>query len=634
MDRVFEPVREGIRSNRSILLSWAVSACLLLTIIWAGTLAKVMHDLQDMQAEAKRRAAARARVYAEQLLRTVKAIDQISLTVKYQWQNMAVPLNLTDQYEKAMHHTPTFPVAIGPQGRIVSSWRKASVGLDMSDIPFFAYHRDHADDALRINPPSIGIGGMAGKRTIRFTRRVNSPAGEFAGVVMVSTEPNYLASVSNEDELNHGDFISVRLTSGPLLVAKTVDNRESPQPYFRTDPVFATPAGRRHEPARQFLDGQARYIAWQKIDGYPLVAVTAITEASAVASYAPTRSAWLSFATATSLLVLLAAVSGGVMAVRNAERRRKAERVRSTFRLAVEGAREAFLMIEPVRAPDGSIADFRVEDCNERAAQLLRMPRDQLLGRSLSRTFEGERSREISDFFSEAVARNFAESEYLIGANEIHQPGWFHRRAIRSGDGIAVTIRDITDTKLHEQVLSRLAVTDTLTGLPNRRWLDDYLPGALQRARTARKRVALLFLDLDNFKAINDTRGHAAGDELLRAAALSLKASVRSSDFVVRLGGDEFTVLLENLERDADAELVAAQVVKAFATSDAFAPWAGLNVGCSVGVAVYPTHAEDAAGLLQCADSAMYDAKASGKNRYQIYREPAQGAAVPAAAAG
>ncbi|MCM0043946.1 MAG: GGDEF domain-containing protein [Burkholderiaceae bacterium] len=87
--------------------------------------------------------------------------------------------------------------------------------------------------------------------------------------------------------------------------------------------------------------------------------------------------------------------------------------------------------------------------------------------------------------------------------------------------------------------------------MPNRRWLDDYLLGALDRARSARKRVALLFIDLDNFKHINDTMGHAACDELLRAAAVCLKSAVRGSDHVVRLGGDGFTVLVENLERDA-----------------------------------------------------------------------------------
>ncbi len=623
MDRVFEPRREAIRDNRTILLMWSAAAVLLLVVIWGGTLAKLRHDTQVARAEALKLALARARTYAEQLLKTVKAIDQTSLTVTYQWQNMNATLDLADQYQKAMHHTPTYPATIGADGRIRSSWRRASVGIDMSEIPFFAYHRDHPDLSLRINPPSMGVGGMAGKRTIRLTRRVDDADGRFAGVVMVSTEPGYLAVISNDDELNTGDFISVRLSSGPLLVAKTVDNHESPDPYYRAEPVFFALQGVLEERGERFIDGVPRYVAWKKIDGYPLVALAAITEASAVAAHAATRSAWLSLATVTSLLVLLAALAGAMMAVRHAGRQRKAERVRATFRLAVDGAREAFLIIEPVRAPDGSVTDFQVEDCNERAAQLLRMPRQRMLGRTLSQTFEGEWRERTSEFLSEALERGFAETDYQIESDELHQPGWFHRRAVRSDDGIAVTIRDITEAKLQEQALATLAVTDTLTGLPNRRWLNDYLPGALQRARAARKRVALLFLDLDNFKAINDMQGHAAGDDVLRSAALCLREAVRSSDHVVRLGGDEFTVLLENLERDADAGLVAAQVVKAFASSSAFARWAAHQVSCSVGVALYPTHAQDADTLLQCADKAMYDAKTAGRNRYSLYCEPA-----------
>lgn len=183
-------------------------------------------------------------------------------------------------------------------------------------------------------------------------------------------------------------------------------------------------------------------------------------------------------------------------------------------------------------------------------------------------------------------------------------------------------MRDITELKLHQQTLAKLAVTDTLTGLPNRRWLDDYLPGALARARSARKRVALLFIDLDNFKHINDTLGHAAGDELLRAAAICLKAAVRGSDHVVRIGGDEFTVVIENLERDADAELIASQVVKAFAQSTEFARWAAADVKASVGIALYPTHAVDAEQLLRHADEAMYAAKTAGKGCYRVFDGP------------
>ncbi len=629
MDRVFEPDRLAIRNNRTICLLWAATAALFLLAIWVGTLGKLGHDLKEARSEAQTLASARARVYAEQLLRTVKEIDQISLTVAYQWQTMSAELDLTDQYAKAMHHTPTYPAAIGTDGRIRSSWRRASVGLDMSQTDFFAYHRDHPETALHINSPSPGVGGMTGRQTIRFTRRVNDAAGRFAGVVMVSTEPYYLASLSNEDELNAGDFISVRLPGGPLLVAKTVDDRESPVPYYRAAPRFEQMTGLRKESGEKFTDGLPRYVAWKKLDDYPLVAIAGITEASAEAAYAPTRSAWLSFATVTSVLVIAMGLFGSVASVRNAERRRKAERVRSTFRLAVDGAREAFMMVEPVRGPGGAVADYLIEDCNERAAELYRMRYEQLVGRSVAQTFSSEQRSQQMAFLNEAFEQGFAEGEYLIGGNELHLPGWFHRRAVRSGDGIAVTIRDITDAKLHEQALAALAVTDTLTGLPNRRWLNDYLPGALQRARAARKRIALLFIDLDNFKQVNDTLGHAAGDELLRSAALCLKGAVRGSDHVARLGGDEFTVLLENLERDADAELVAAQVVRAFDSSELFARWAALNVSCSVGVALYPNHAQEADGLLQCADAAMYDAKTSGKDRFSVYRQRPASEAVP-----
>ncbi len=618
MAQVFEPDRDAIQGKRTIISRWLVGAALLLVAIWGGTLAKIHHDLDSLRQQGAARAAARARIYAEQVLRTVKEIDQISLTVKYQWQNQSVPLDLVDQYEKAMHHTPTYPAAIGPDGRIRSSWRKESIGLDLSGVDFFIYHRDHPDGSLHINPPSMGVGGMTGKRTIRFTRRVDDARGRFAGVVMVSTVPAYLASLSSEDDFNDGDFISVRLLDGPLLVAKTVNNRENPTPYFIGSPDFASVQGVRVDPGERFGDGQPRTIGWKLLDGYPLVAIAGITERSAVSSYQATRTTYLVFASATSLLVLLAAAFGVLAQIEDAERRRKAERVRDTFRLAVDGAREAFYMIEPVRGADGSIVDWTLEDCNERAAEMHAMRRTELIGKRFTEMYKDPGVASLSDIFYQAYNKQFAEDEVQVHSVEPHQPGWFYRRAIRSGEGIALTIRDITEAKRHEETLEELAVTDTMTGLPNRRWLNEYLPGALARARAERTLVALLFIDLDNFKKINDTLGHAAGDELLRAAASCLKSAVRGSDHVARIGGDEFTVLLEKLDRDADAERVAAQVVKAFAESELFSRWSALNVKCSVGVAIYPAHAKDAEQLLQRADDAMYAAKTAGKGCYRV----------------
>ena len=624
MDRVFEPDKVTLRDTRTIVLIWIAACLLLLLFVWGMVYAKISYDHAQLHHRAESLARSRAQVYAEQLNRTAKEIDQISLTVSYQWQHVKMPLDLVDQYQKAMHHTPTFPAVIGTDGRIISSWRQASIGLDVSGLPFFQMARDLTDTGLRINPRSPGVGGMTGKSTIRFTRRVNDAKGKFAGVVMVSVEPSYLTSLSADDVLNEGDFVSVRLAdSGELLVSKTANGRESV--YFRRDPELAGAEGYSHEPGERFIDGKPRYVAWKKLKDYPLVALAGITDDSAVAAYHPAQSSYAAIGGLVTILIVLAGSFGCVTQISNVDRRRNAERIRATFRLAVDGAREAFYMLQPLRGKDGAVIDYRIEDCNERAGELWSRPRDQIIGKSFEQIYSPTVRRKLKRFYDKALENGFMEDEVYVDAGTGHVAGWFHRQAIRSGEGLALIVRDVTEARQHEETLAQLVNTDTLTGLPNRRWLSGYLPGALQRARAARKRAALLFIDLDNFKTINDTLGHAAGDELLCSAAIALKGAVRSMDHVVRLGGDEFTVLIENLDRDSDAERIADQVVRALSASDTeFAKWSAKNVRCSVGIALYPAHAADAHGLLQCADAAMYDAKSAGKGCYRMYLPPAE----------
>ena len=158
------------------------------------------------------------------------------------------------------------------------------------------------------------------------------------------------------------------------------------------------------------------------------------------------------------------------------------------------------------------------------------------------------------------------------------------------------------------------AFNDTLTGLPNRRLLADRLDRALAIARRESRIVALLYIDLDGFKLVNDSLGHSVGDALLAQVAARLSARVRQSDTLARLGGDEFTVVLGSLHMKEEAELVAKQLLDAFAMPF---PIQGheLNIGASVGISTYPETAQDGASLLQQADSAMYASKRNGKNR-------------------
>ena len=180
-------------------------------------------------------------------------------------------------------------------------------------------------------------------------------------------------------------------------------------------------------------------------------------------------------------------------------------------------------------------------------------------------------------------------------------------------------IRDVAERKQAEGEIRRLAHYDGLTGLPNRRLFYDRLVQAIALAKRNRHELALLYLDLDGFKAVNDTLGHDAGDELLKAAAGRIQHRLRESDTVARIGGDEFTVILPMIASRADVAKVAEKILGALSTSFSLSgrkeeP----RVGVSIGVAVYPTDARDMDALVKAADTAMYSAKQS-KNTFRFF---------------
>jgi diguanylate cyclase (GGDEF)-like protein/PAS domain S-box-containing protein len=178
--------------------------------------------------------------------------------------------------------------------------------------------------------------------------------------------------------------------------------------------------------------------------------------------------------------------------------------------------------------------------------------------------------------------------------------------------------RDISDRKHAEQELERLAHYDKLTGLPNRAMLQDRLAQALLRAQRNETLVAVLFLDLDRFKEVNDSLGHAVGDALLHEVARRIASCLRSTDTVARLGGDEFTVLLEGVHRVEEIERVAGKILTAVARPLRVGAHE-LAVSTSIGATVYPLDDQDQDTLLKNADMAMYHAKQEGRNNIQFF---------------
>ena len=197
-------------------------------------------------------------------------------------------------------------------------------------------------------------------------------------------------------------------------------------------------------------------------------------------------------------------------------------------------------------------------------------------------------------------------------------------RGVRDADGnIALyegTFADITDRKAAEERVQYLAYYDALTGLPNRTLLKDRLSKALAGARRQKDKVALLFLDLDRFKNINDSLGHSVGDLLLQDVAERLKRSAREQDTVARLAGDEFLIVLTGVKDIPDAAVAAERFMDAM-TAEFVVQGHPLTIGCSLGISIFPEHGADGETLIKNADAAMYCAKDHGRDNFLFFTE-------------
>lgn len=241
---------------------------------------------------------------------------------------------------------------------------------------------------------------------------------------------------------------------------------------------------------------------------------------------------------------------------------------------------------------------------------------------------------DVADLLLHTIERALLRGELQSVVYKLPMPdGTHHYEARVAPSGVhrvVAVVRDITLQKLNEEKIRRLAYFDTLTGMPNRRNFIERLDAELLRAHRERHQVALLFIDLDGFKEVNDTLGHAAGDYLLQAVSDRLKVKLRGSDFisrpalddagihVARLGGDEFTVVLPDLE-DTQVVKVIAERMRALLSVPFRIAEQEVTVTSSIGISIFPGDGDDAATMLKHADAAMYQAKAQGRNNWRLY---------------
>jgi diguanylate cyclase (GGDEF)-like protein len=632
------------RTHRFLAFLWPALALLACAALWSAGVMRMQAEHARAEALVVKDAGAYADAYEQYVTRSVAQMDQITMQLKHSWEHTHRPALIEDMRRDGMFTDSAFVAVsvIGRDGKVRSSSRIHETTLDLSSTRFFVAHRDSNSTALRIGPPPPELDLARG--TVLFTRRLDTGDDEFDGVLLMAVDAVYFTAFASAPTLGADSLVAVvgldtnlhveqdaagvvRTTSAGALLPANSERWPVPR---GVQLIEGSRDGARR--AGAFADGRARVLGWRRSSAYPLVALVALSHTAALAgaeaSWADSRATMLM---ATLMLTGLA-LAASIVSLRAARRAREQAEVQRAYRTATESGNDGFYMVAPLRDRRGRIVDFRIVDCNERGAFFYGMTREGLAGSLISELHRGMGGDELVANYRKAMARGFHEEDRPMPQDNRMNIRWAHRRLVRVGDGLAVTLRDISQRKEHEAALARLANEDSLTGLPNRHWFLHFVPEALARAREAGQGAAVLFIDLDEFKHVNDTHGHAIGDRVLQAAAARLLSQLRPGDRVARFGGDEFIVLLDAFDdgaghdhgndHDQTVAAIAARIVQAFAKPFAVDEDQHM-IGASIGISMFPRDGEDAPTLIRHSDIAMYAGKNDGKGQVRFF-DPAQ----------
>jgi diguanylate cyclase len=332
----------------------------------------------------------------------------------------------------------------------------------------------------------------------------------------------------------------------------------------------------------------------------------------------PTITIWTSHAVTILFATLVAAVLSYAVLRKEERSKEMLQNSENKYRVLFEDSAEANWLMD----------EKGFLDCNSAALKMFGYP----AGAIMVHPADISPPNQPDGMNSRAAAEKKIAAAFLNGTERFE---WSHQR--KNGDifpaevcltaltlsgrpRLLATVRDISERKLAEERVQFLAFYDALTGLPNRTLLQDRLTNALASARRRKDKVALLFLDLDRFKDINDSLGHSVGDLLLKEVAERLKSFAREQDTVARLGGDEFLIVLTHVRDVPDAAVAAERLMDAM-TVGFIVQGHSLIVSCSIGISIYPEHGADCETLIKNADAAMYRAKDGGRNNFRFFAE-------------
>ncbi|MBV9785929.1 MAG: EAL domain-containing protein [Acidisphaera sp.] len=582
--------------------------CVIVGLLWAAIALHLLQERSLAESQAELNSSNLALAFEENINRTVASIDQTLRFVRGSYlDNPNFDLARWTR-DNAISNDLTFQIAIIDKDGML---RASSLGpvvkpMDLSDREHFRVHLGTSQDTLYISTPVVGRD--SGKWSLQFTRKIVAPDGSFDGVVVVSLDPYMLSSFYQSLDLGRGILLLVGVDG--VVRARAPVSEHMIGRVIANSPILRSTARHGSFIGRSQLDGVSRISSFRKLTRYPLIVSVGLDLADVLATYRRDKRQYVGVGTCLTFLVLIV---GGLM-VRH---KRRLAYSQQALKDTLENISQGILMVDKHR---------RAPVINRRAAELLGLP-PELIARVPSFDEILKWQLQSGEFGPDGAGKN--DLRRFVEAGGIHERFSVYERVRPNGmvleirtqalpaGGAVRTFTDITERKRAEDKIRFLAHHDALTGLANRIALDDHLESAIRSISGNGRSVAVLCLDLDRFKLVNDVRGHHVGDQLLIQVANRIRQDVRECDTIARIGGDEF-VIVQSIADPADAAALARRLVDSLSRPYDINGQLSM-IGVSVGIALHPQNGVAAEELLKNGDTALYRAKEEGGTTFRFF---------------
>jgi diguanylate cyclase (GGDEF)-like protein/PAS domain S-box-containing protein len=594
------------RDGAWTLPMWGSAAVCLVSVItiWAGAAHIIGEDYRRTRETALHDTANLARAFDEHVIQSLQALDQTLLIARDAYLQNGVRFDLPRWVIESKFRTDVaFNISIADRSGKVIATKITSDPVRVDDREYFRFHANSRTDTLHVSKPMIGR--VTGRPGLFLSRRIADETGHFAGVIILTIDPAYFTSFYQSVDTGRHGTVQLVGTDGTVRARVAGTDRRAGQ-SLADSMLFAQ---RDAHGIGSFTgidptDGVARITSYRTIPVYSLIVVVGLAVDDVFADTIRNRNVTIAGASLLSLLMLAFTLA----TLRGQHRLNASEfKFRSMFDVAPVGI-----------ALVDSAGDIR--DANGAFARLVDREESELVGRRIDEFFDGPHG----GCFTACPEENKRGSAPPRECNVCRPDGTrctvlcSSSPASAAGPFTWVTMQDISERKRSETRIWNAAHYDTLTGLPNRMYLVEVLDEMLAAAIASGPPSALLLLDVDNFKVVNDTLGHEAGDLMLRKAAERLHRVRTSRDFVARYGGDEFALLLRDYGSERDLMRIARRLLRALGRRVIYRGQS-VEMHASIGIALAPRHGASRTELMRSADLALYCAKNLGRNRAVMF---------------